>query len=159
MKKELNIWDGIIQLIFIYLRIPWFTTLDSSDWGMGIITSIVTREEASSLGKYTERRRFKDPLAKNPRRYALMVYAIGATAEGREQTEIWAVFGVPELASKFQAINFEFVDRPWKLIGRYRWLREESMPIFEARATQDAIRHSLNMVHSQQTKLVILKAP
>ena len=159
VRKELSTWDGISPLIFVNLRAPWSTTLysvDASDWGMGVTTSNITRDEASMLGKYTERWRFKDPLAKNPRRHALAAQAVGATAEGREQAETWAVFGVPELASKFQAVGFEFVDRSWKLVGRHRWLREESMPVFEARATQYAVRHSLRTVGNQQTRFVIL---
>ncbi|CAK9008777.1 Uncharacterized protein SCF082_LOCUS10011, partial [Durusdinium trenchii] len=130
VRKELSTWDGISPLIFVNLRAPWSTTLysvDASDWGMGVTTSNITRDEASMLGKYTERWRFKDPLAKNPRRHALAAQAVGATAEGREQAETWAVFGVPELASKFQAVGFEFVDRSWKLADPQHTLRNNAV--------------------------------
>ena len=82
--------------------------------------------------------RFKDEAARNPRAFA------------RAPDE--AVFGGAGIADQamdtntFQTVGFWAVDRDWQVVGRNKWSQQESMPVYEARASLFAVKHALRNV-------------
>ena len=44
---------------------------------------------------------------------------------------------------RFQPLDIGAVDKPWRVIGRYKWKRIESIPVLEGRAALFAVKHKL----------------
>ena len=152
VRRELRLWDGIAPLIFVDMAKPWESTLylvDASNWGMGVVTSSCSADEAQALGRHCERWRFKDEQASNPRYFVraedeLLLQARQVDYEG----------GIDRT---FRTAGFSAVNRKWTLfISGHRWLRPDSMPVYEARATLLAIRHALRSVGSFGKKYIVL---
>ena len=162
VRRELSCWDGVSPLIFVNLGTPWNDTLysvDASEWGMGVTTSKMDQQAIATLGRHVERWRFRDPLAKNPRLYVHEAdYVVGAVESPiDEEAGGVAATSQPELPkSRFATVGFEVVDRVWKVVGRHRWRRLDSMPVYEARATQYAIRHALRNTCNFCQRFIVL---
>lgn len=158
VRRELACWDGLAPLIFVNMTSPWDTTIyavDASEWGMGVTTGKVSAMLAKQLGRHVERWRFKDKQANNPRAFVQasdQVYECNAL-----DGELGFAKAVSSGGSKnFQTVPFDVVDRQWRVVGRHRWLREESMPVYEARASQYAIRHALRNTSNFGRRFIIL---
>ena len=44
---------------------------------------------------------------------------------------------------RFQPLDIGAVDKPWRVVGRYKWKRIESIPVLEGRAALFAVKHKL----------------
>ena len=151
VRRELWLWDGIAPLIFVDMAKPWDNTLysvDASNWGMGVVTSSCSKEEAQALGRHCERWRFKDEQASNPRFFVRAEDELLLQGRYIDQT------GGADRT--FKTADFSAVNRRWTVVGRHRWLRPDSMPVYEARATLFAIRHALRSVASFGKKYIVL---
>lgn len=149
VRRELSIWYGISPLFWKELNSQWSETIyatDASDWGSGATTATMPHNEVQELGRYAERWRFKDERWRFPRKSAIGIFS------GEENDEVvshswrgdsshdWG--DLPDSSSVvFKPLPFSAVDRPWKVVGRWKWKRQESIPILEARATLFAVKH------------------
>lgn len=149
VRRELTIWYGIAPLLWKDLTAEWSSTIyatDASDWGSGVTTSTMDIQQVQQLGRYAERWRFKDDRWRNPRRSSPSLFsadeADDVVAHGWDQQHDDAEDRLPNRSGvQFQPLPFSAVDRSWKVVGRWKWLRQESMPILEARATLFAVKH------------------
>eukprot|EP00438_Fugacium_kawagutii_P012339 Skav221970 [mRNA] locus=scaffold195:898936:903000:- [translate_table: standard] len=152
VRSELAKWDGIAPLIFSDLTSLHATTMyavDASDWGMGVVTTNISGEEAFQLGRYVERWRFRQPGASNPRKLVQLEHEEMAFVETHDFIE-------DPTTQNFVSANFSAVDREWQVVGRHQWKRKDSMPVYEARATQFAVRHALRSTTNMQKRVIIL---
>ena len=153
VRRELQQWDGLAPLVLVDMKLSWGETIysvDASDWGLGVTTGRISRHEAQRLGRFVERWRFKEEASSNPR---LFVRTEDERLVNPQSGLVsWhGASGVP-----FETVGFESLDRAWKTVGRHRWLRPETMPVYEARATQYALRHALRNVDNFGKKFLIL---
>ena len=149
VRRELSIWYGISPLLWKELNSQWSETIyatDASDWGSGATIATMPHNEVQELGRYAERWRFKDERWRFPRKSATGIFS------GEESDEVvshsWRgdssldCGNLPDSSSVvFKPLPFSAVDRPWKVVGRWKWKRQESIPILEARATLFAVKH------------------
>lgn len=79
VRLELERWDSIAPLIVADLALPWATSahvVDASPWGMGACRGEFSTDGVKSIGRISERWRFKMPAAAGapsptqPRRFA-----------------------------------------------------------------------------------------
>ena len=148
VRKELWQWDGLAPLIRVNMKLVWGDTIyavDASDWGLGVVSSAVEPKFSQQLGRFVERWRFKEDGCNNPRPFV----QVEGELEGVHRA-------VPNPALKFKGVPFTAVDRPWQVVGRKRWQREETMPVYEARATQYAVRHILRNQKNFGKKFIVL---
>ena len=161
VRDELEKWDGIAPLIFSDLRRPWSERLlavDASEWGLGVTTSQIKSADSQALGGCIERWRFREEEAKNPRQFVItedeQVLAneidLGRSLEVNHTTRL------EPCPRSFKTVGFSAVDRNWQVVGRYRWQRKESMPVYEARASLHAIQHHLRSLENFEKRHVIL---
>eukprot|EP00438_Fugacium_kawagutii_P021515 Skav212741 [mRNA] locus=scaffold1199:108583:113900:+ [translate_table: standard] len=151
VRKELSKWDGIAPLIFCNLTSEWSSQIyavDASEWGLGVTTGTISTSYARDLGRHTERWRFKHAWAANPRRLIQ-----------HEEDELVANPSeefVDHNKRAFATAGFEAVGRSWQVVGRHRWRRRESMPVYEARSSQFAVRHALRSTGNFGKRFIIL---
>ena len=146
VRRELAIWDGVSPLIHVNMKTPWKETLyavDAADWGMGVTTSTVRQPEAAEMGRHVERWRFRDVQARNPRLYVHADDKVFGLDVGEG-----AINGSTDSSVRFPTVGFHVVDR--------QWLRPDSMPVYEARATQYAVRHALRDTSNFGKRFIIL---
>ena len=56
----------------------------------------------------------------------------------------------------FTDLQRDMYNRSWKVVGRFRWRRKQSMPVLEARASLYAVKHKLRSVSNFGKKHLIL---
>eukprot|EP00438_Fugacium_kawagutii_P029326 Skav216048 [mRNA] locus=scaffold2930:320754:324087:+ [translate_table: standard] len=151
VRKELSKWDGVSPLIRADLTQGWHhevCAVDASEWGLGVTVSDFSLDEVRKMGRVCERWRFKDEDAKDPRAYALVEDELG-----------WMGSSIgcdSDRPPKFAGIPFSAVDRVWKMVGRHKWRNLESMPVCEARASLNAVKHALRSKGSFNKRHVVL---
>ena len=150
VRKELQQWDGLSPLVFCDMKTTWsdiIYAVDASEWGLGVVQSNISGDEAQRLGRWRERWRFKDDSASNPRVYV--------RTQDEQLCQLQHV-STDTGRALFQSCSFEVVNRKWKLVGRNRWKIVDSIPVYEARSTQYAIRHFLRTAGNFNKRLIIL---
>ena len=151
VRRELWQWDGIAPLIRVNMKLVWGDTIyavDASDWGLGVVSSTVEPSFSQQLGRYVERWRFKDDGCNNPRSFVQVEGELEGVHHAQDEGSN------PSL--RFKGVPFTAVDRTWQVVGRKRWQREETMPVYEARATQYAVRHILRSQKNFGKKFIVL---
>ncbi|CAE7219960.1 gag-pro-pol [Symbiodinium sp. CCMP2592] len=147
VRRELNIWIAIAPLLWRDLGTPWapeVTAVDASTWGLGAVVAQFSDEEVQQLGKYSERWRFEIPEYSCPRASVLEPASGDEPDEVRSyqwahaRSESYKVRPVPMsvvegklLSEKFKPVGAGAVDRKWKVVGPYKWKRQEGMPVLE----------------------------
>lgn len=58
--------------------------------------------------------------------------------------------------STFEGVPFEVVDRDWAVVGRHKWVKSDTMPVNEARATLYAMKHILRSLDGFGKRHLIL---
>ena len=146
VRKEFDVWDGILPLIYRDFRACWnekVHAVDASEWGLGCVVGEMSIEEVKGLGRVCERWRFKDPVLSKARR------SVGSEPpdhdpSGFPQHGVEGIFhDQPISTADFASVPFEAVTRDWRTVGRHRWRKQSSMPVNEARATLYAVKHIL----------------
>ena len=136
--------------------------VDASEWGLGVTTSHISPHKTQQLGGFSERWRFRDEDARNPSQFVVTEeekneighFRIEENNPGNvEGSQLVECNSCPR---SFKTVGFEVVDRSWQVVGRYRWQRRESMPVYEARASLHAIQHHLRSLRSFGQKHIIL---
>eukprot|EP00438_Fugacium_kawagutii_P032643 Skav206865 [mRNA] locus=scaffold898:55024:69937:- [translate_table: standard] len=166
VRRELAIWYAISPLLWRNLRSPWSTTIhatDASDWGCGATVAQMPYDEVKSLGKFSERWRFGDPWFRNPRkaqlddnlRYEDEAEPFRQVVVGDDTNEAINPFA-DRSQPDFAPLPFSAVDRKWKVCGRYKWKRQQSMPILEARSALFAVKHITRSVGNFGCRHLIL---
>eukprot|EP00438_Fugacium_kawagutii_P031465 Skav222634 [mRNA] locus=scaffold10:187684:190948:+ [translate_table: standard] len=154
VRKELAMWDGVAPLLAVDLTKDISNTIysvDASEWGLGVVTSEVDNKLFGTLVKHCERWRFRDEEARDARNFVLAEDdRINNTIEG----------GTLAFDSgcnqNFATCPFEGVARDWKVVGRYRWKRLDSMPVYEALASLYAIKHAVrNSSHFGRRHIIL----
>lgn len=157
VRRELLIFSGILPLIWRDLSQSWSSEVvatDASEWGLGATTADFDIREVRQLGKFSERWRFDIEAFKKPRASTLGLDIV----QGSDMADItaWASDpptqdslspllvhkGKPE-EHRFQPLDIGTVDKPWRVVGRYKWKRIESIPVLEGRAALFAVKHKL----------------
>ena len=138
MRKEFEIFDGILPLICKDISSPWsekIYAVDASEWGLGCTIADSSQEELKKLGSFCERWRFKDPLFAKAREHVLI--------DPDSNQPVFGEDGFDDAEdSRFQGVGFKTVDRHWHVCGRHRWKKVSPMPVNEARATPHAAKHT-----------------
>ena len=157
VRRELSIYIGICPLIWRNLALPWSSTVtavDASTWGLGAVASEFQPKEVQHLGKFSERWRFDTEQFSKPRASTFAAdVALGSEDVAAVQ---WAASDEPssnqaplqvcegkKIDDIFQPVPFSSVDRSWNMVGRYRWKRQEPIPVLEGRASLFAVKHAL----------------
>ena len=152
VRKELMKFDGLCPLIFNNMRSGWSNTVyavDASEWGLGVVRSEVEPGCSKQWGQHLERWRFKDANAKDPRRYVLV--------EDERNFVVDEDSPPPnDVERHYKTVGFEAVDRHWQVVGRFKWLRADSMPVLEARASLYAVKHFLKNSTNFGQRLLVL---
>ncbi|CAE7241575.1 unnamed protein product [Symbiodinium sp. CCMP2592] len=145
VRQEFLKRDGILPLIFRDLASQWSETVhavDASEWGLGVVVGTVPRAEVRRLGKYNERWRFRLPGGARPRSQTLAPGTDGARCSVEEATGVEDVLNDEDQAfDSFEPVTFETVDRTWAVTGRHKWRRPLTLPVAEARASLNAVKH------------------
>lgn len=156
VRRELQTWDGICPLIVQNLRTPWSEktlSVDASEWGLGVCETETSSTCNRQLGSFSERWRFRDPQSSHARSFAFIEdeKLRGAIEVDRpiEDEDVSAV-------GLFSSVPYNIVDRSWLVVGRYKWKKQESMPVLEARSTLHAVKHILRSSLRHRQKHVIL---
>ena len=149
VRKEFDVWDGILPLIWRDYTSPWSEkvyAVDASEWGLGCTAANMDVKMVQQIGSFCERWRFKDPLVAKARAnveidphdmYPVQLPLSYDDTPAEPNQEVW---------QHFMPVPFEAVQREWKTVGRHKWLRQSSMPVSEARATLYAVKHMLRGV-------------
>ena len=179
VRRELSIWDGISPLITQDLSAPWCEKLqavDASEWGLGVCETDAAQVEVEQLSRFSERWRFRGPESSGARASIIAAHStvccgsaafsfsrgmkdsdFSAPSPGGlnldEEDEVSLVLPQP---NSFVGVGFSTVARPWRVVGRYKWKKRESMPVFEARSTLHAVKHALRRVGSQRMRHIVL---
>ena len=103
---------------------------------------------SQQLGRFVERWRFKEDGCNNPHTFVQVEGELEGVHRAQDEE--------PNPALKFKGAPFTAVDRQWQVVGRKRWQREETMPVYEARATQYAVRHILRNQKNFGKKFIVL---
>ena len=145
IRKELQIFDGLLPLVFRDLRAQWSPkvhAVDASEFGLGATAAEFEIGMVRHLGQYNERWRFRDPLNKNPRQHILAEQYDGV---GYEVLVDAGLEGNHDTADSpvFQNVPFAAVDRVWHTVGRFSWKERASLPVYEARSGLFAAKHIL----------------
>ena len=159
----MNKWDGICPLIFTKFTKPWSTcvyAVDASEWGLGVVSSSFSADEVQQLGMFSERWRYKDNRAKDPRSFVLSEdYRLFHQGTVGDEPQPCAAEQQPLEAGHpggFETVGFGAVERQWKVFGRHKWDKRETMPVYEARATLYAVKHCLRNLSNHGLRHVIL---
>ena len=164
VRRELQIFCCLLPLIWRDLSSEWseqVTAVDASNWGLGATTADFSAAEVKQLGQFSERWRFESETFSKPRGTAFGV-GVTETTDEAEAVQWASASGEPAATAQvpldfglgrkdesfFKPVPFEAVDRSWKVVGRYKWKRQEGMPVLEARATLFAIKHALRNVEN-----------
>ena len=70
VRRELQIFCGILPLLWRDLSSPWcaeVTATDASTWGLGATTAVFPQHEVKDLGSFSERWRFEHESYRKPR--------------------------------------------------------------------------------------------
>lgn len=70
VRKEFDVWAGILPLIWRDYTSPWSEkvyAVDASEWGLGCTTAHMDVKMVQQIGSFCERWRFKDPLVPKAR--------------------------------------------------------------------------------------------
>ena len=157
VRRELSIFIGICPLIWRDLALPWSSTVtavDASTWGLGAVASDFQQEEVQHLGKFSERWRFDTEQFSKPR---ASTFAADVAVGSEDAAAVrWAAAVEPasnqaplqvcegkKIDDIFQPVTFSSVDRSWNMVGRFKWRRQESIPVLEGRASLFAVKHAL----------------
>ncbi|CAE7388291.1 unnamed protein product [Symbiodinium sp. CCMP2592] len=141
VRRELQIWIGISPLIWRDLSAPWgrqVTCVDASTWGLGAVVADFPAKDVRSLGQYSERWRFELPEFKFPRA-SVFGAAVGLDSEDSANLQ-WAAVDAESQE------RFDTVDRIWRVVGRYKWRRQEGMPVLEGRGRAFGMRRVTQQV-------------
>ena len=156
VRRELQIWDGICPLIVQNLQTPWsekILSVDASEWGLGVCEADTSSTSNRELGSFSERWRFRESKSSLARNFAFMedekIRGVIDLDGAFEEDEV-EVFG------HFSSVGYDIVDRPWSVVGRYQWRKQESMPVLEARSTLHAVKHILRSSGRHRQKHVVL---
>jgi hypothetical protein len=171
VRRELQIFCGILPLLWRDLSSPWcaeVTATDASTWGLGATTAVFPQHEVKDLGSFSERWRFEHESYRKPRASTMGAAVCG---EG-EESEVfnWAAtnehnpsnlepisfFAKKSIDKKFRNLTLDTVLKPWKVVGRYKWKRQEPMPVLEGRAALYAVKHALRDVNHFHKRHLLL---
>ena len=159
IRREFDIWDGILPLIYCDLTAPWsenVLAVDASEWGLGCTSTKMSHEQVKELGGFCERWRFKDPTTSKARSFSQQQTVDTDMLTG-EPSLIDECFASNErVTSNFSAVPFEAVDKRWQTVGRHRWKTSSTMPVNEARASLYALKHLLRSRGNHGRKHLIL---
>ena len=123
VRLELEKWDGIAPFIFSDLKRPWSNQLlavDASEWGLGVTASHISPHKTQELGGFSERWRFRDEDARNPRQFVVTEeekneighFPIEENNPGNvEGSQLIECNSCPR---SFKTVGFEVVDRSWQ---------------------------------------------
>ncbi len=158
VRRELQIFCGVLPLIWRELSMEWdpeVIAVDASNWGLGTTACNFPPQEIRELGRHSERWRFESETFRNPRATALGL-DIGSTSDEARALQWASAYGEevrplepirvvePKIEEdRFTQVPFKVMQKPWKVVGRYRWKRQEGMPVLEARASLHAVKHAL----------------
>lgn len=159
IRREFDIWDGILPLIYCDLTAPWsenVLAVDASEWGLGCTSTRIERDQVKEWGGFCERWRFKDPTTSKARNFSQQ-HVIDSDMMNGEPSLIDECFASTDrMTSDFSAVPFEAVDKQWQTVGRHRWKRPSTMPVNEARASLYALKHLLRSRENHRCKHLIL---
>ena len=65
-------------------------------------------------------------------------------------------FAKKSIDKKFRNLTLDTVLKPWKVVGRYKWKRQEPMPVLEGRAALYAVKHALRDVNHFHKRHLLL---
>ena len=151
VRKELQIWEGVSPMIQVDLCREWSNkvyAVDASEWGLGAVAAHMDTHSVQLLGLFTERWRSKDTDARDPRSYVL--------AEDERMCGLLGVSGEVFDDKKFSTVPFSAVDRTWTVVGRHRWRRPGTTPVYEALSSLYALKHALRTTKNFNKKHLIL---
>lgn len=157
VRKEFELFDGILPLIQKDLSAPWsekIHAVDASEWGLGCTSSTLHVDQVRTLGSFCERWRFKDPTSSRARA-AAFDEDVGVGSILPEEFDPGDVV-LADSHSSFEGVPFGAVDRSWTVVGRHKWIKSGSMPVNEARATLYALKHILRGVDGFGKRHLIL---
>ena len=135
---------------------------------MGATISTFSTDDVADLGRFSERWRFGVDQFAKPRASA---FGADIAADSEEpwasqwaNAENEAPSGLEPLTVNpgkptgeiFQQVPFSCVDRSWKVCGRFKWKRQEPIPVLESRASLFAVKHLLRSCHSFNKRHLIL---
>lgn len=107
----------------------------------------------SNLVAFLERWWFRDSQSSHARNFAFMEdeKVRGAIESDRpvEDEDI-------NTRGFFSSVPYSVVGREWAVVGRYKWKKQESMPVLEAKSTLHAKKHILRSSQRHRQKHVIL---
>ena len=155
VRRELDIFDGIIPLIQRDLCLQWdgrIHAVDASEWGLGVTSTDIGAKEARSLGQINERWRFRELGSHNPRQQVLEGELEDLQMFVANHSDEPSVVG----GKQFNSVPFEVVSREWATVGRHKWKGPGTLPVYEARSSLYAIKHILRSAHNFGKKHVIL---
>ncbi len=157
VRRELQIYAAVCPLIWRDLSSPWSPTvhpIDASNWGLGATRAKFQIEEVVELGRHSERWRFSTEQFAKPRASTMGVEISSdldeaaayqwAAAEtevtrnvrrsGRGEDVLEPILVVPPKSEgeKFRPLRFSTLKKDWTVLGRYKWKRQEPIPVLEA---------------------------
>ena len=170
VRRELQIFIGVCPLIWRDLSIPWsgeVMSIDASNWGLGATMADFEVSEVRDLAKFSERWRFESEEFRNPRASTMGVaVASGSDEESavqwahqfRDTNKLQPLTVVPKKNQQdlFVPFPFQVLKKHWKVVGRYKWKRQEPIPVLEARAALHGIKHVLRRVDNFGKRHLVL---
>ncbi len=170
VRRELQIFIGVCPLIWRDLAIPWsgeVMSIDASNWGLGATMADFEVSEVREIGKFSERWRFESEEFRNPRASTMGVaVASGSDEESAVQwahqisntSKLCPLTVVPKKNQRdlFVPFPFQVLKKQWRVVGRYKWKRQEPIPVLEARAALHGIKHVLRSVDNFGKRHLVL---
>lgn len=159
IRREFDIWDGILPLIYCDLTGSWsenVLAVDASEWGLGCTSTRIARDQVKEWGGFCARWRFKDPTTSKARNFSQQNEIDSDMMNGEPSLIDECFASTDRMTSDFSAVPFEAVDKQWQTVGRHRWKRPSTMPVNEARASLYALKHLLRSRENHRCKHLIL---
>ena len=186
VRAELAMWDAMSPLFWQDLQQPWSSVIhsvDASFWGLGHCSAELPLTQVKRIGRCAEKWRYID---EHHVRAGESVFAMVVGPDGASCTAPLNEGGFPDKfpvssnsrpqpdefdsiikqcdhsmrsqhdAKFFEPVTFDDVNRPWKVCGRFRWRRQQAMPILEHRAGLHAVKNILRSVSSHGCKHLLL---
>lgn len=157
-----RIWKSVRRemAFFVCICSNDVVAVDASHWGLGATISTFSTDDVADLGRFSERWRFGVDQFAKPRASAFGADIAAdseepwasheANAENEAPSGLEPLTVNPEkpIGEIFQQVPFSCVDRSWKVCGRFKWKRQEPIPVLESRASLFAVKHLLRSCHS-----------
>ena len=164
--SELRAFSGLMPFLRADWRRPWSKTVtvsDASEEGFGVCASRLPLEAVQSIGRVSERERFRRSSGHSAREAALTSAGFvkdevtGKWTEGVLEDEDYLLLSGWELDESFPEVSKQYLhEEDWCVVRQGAWKKREHIVYLEARALVKSFEFIVHDHHSSNTRQLFL---